>query len=64
MSNIPFRDSETEQGIFECKLTQKNEGRKEGRGKKKETESEIKEERVAELIARSASCLGLAINTT
>jgi hypothetical protein len=26
MNNIPFRGSVTEQGIFECKLTQKNEG--------------------------------------
>jgi hypothetical protein len=63
MNNIPFRDSVTEQGIFECKLTQKNEGRAGGRrGKKKETENEIKEERVAELAARTASCLGLTIN--
>jgi len=56
MNNIPSRDSETEQGIFECKLTQKNEGRGGG------AENEIKEERVAELTARSASCLGLAVN--
>jgi hypothetical protein len=53
MNNIPFRDSETEQGILECKLTQKKEKRK---------ENEIKEERVAELAARSASCLGLTTN--
>jgi hypothetical protein len=61
MNNIPFRDSVTEQRIFECKLTRKNEGRGK-KERKTETENEIKEERVAELAALSASCLGLTIN--
>jgi hypothetical protein len=62
MNNIPFHDGETAQGIFECKLIQKNEGRGKKREGKKETKNEIKEERVSELAARSAFCLGLTIN--
>jgi len=46
MNNIPFRDGVTEQHIFECRLTQKNEGRGK-KERKTETENEMKEERVA-----------------
>jgi len=34
MNNIPFRDSETEEGIFGCKLTPKSVEKKGGGGEK------------------------------
>jgi len=53
MHNDPFRDSETEQGIFECKLTQNNEGRGSGGGgKERRMKSRKKEWQNSRLVVR------------
>ena len=50
MNNIPFRDSVTEQDIFECKLTQENKGG--GEGRKRRMKSRKKEWQNSQLIVR------------
>jgi hypothetical protein len=55
MNNIPFRDSVTEQRIFECKLTQKNEGRRKKKEKqKRRMKSRKKEWQNSQLVVRPA----------